>query len=351
MLHQSLYHTYKRFKTLQSHVITALPIVILMPHSACNCRCIMCDIWKDNKNRKQLYEADVEGLLANLQKWGTKQVLMSGGEALLNQHFFTLCQLLKKLKLKITLLSTGLTLKQHATEIVRRVDDVIVSLDGTEELHNRIRNISGAFARLREGIQALKSIMPHYRVTARTVIHRHNFRQWSSIIDTAKQLGVDQISFLPADVSSHAFNRQVLWSTERQEDVLIARDDLPLLEDIIDSLLHNYAFDFQNRFIAESPDKLKKIALYYGAVYGLNEFPYKKCNAPWVSAVIEADGTVRPCFFHKAYGNIHEQSLGAVLNSKQAVAFRQNLDTDADKTCKSCVCSLNLSPLSNPAHS
>ncbi|HVT84713.1 MAG TPA: hypothetical protein VHD35_05905, partial [Chitinophagaceae bacterium] len=60
---QSLYHTYKRYRTLQTGRITALPIVILMPHSACNCRCAMCDIWKDNQHLKQLTEKDITDLL------------------------------------------------------------------------------------------------------------------------------------------------------------------------------------------------------------------------------------------------------------------------------------------------
>jgi len=53
--------------------------VILMPHSACNCRCVMCDIWKGNHNLKQLTEEDITGLLTALKKFGTQQVLMSGG--------------------------------------------------------------------------------------------------------------------------------------------------------------------------------------------------------------------------------------------------------------------------------
>src|ERR1700743_1423087 len=95
MLLESLSHTYQRYRTLKTHKISALPIVILMPHSACNCRCVMCDIWKDNKNLKQLSEADLKGLLASLKQLGTKQVLMSGGEALLNTNFFRLCEILK----------------------------------------------------------------------------------------------------------------------------------------------------------------------------------------------------------------------------------------------------------------
>ena len=90
MFNQSIYQTYKRYRTLQTDVISSLPIVILMPHSACNCRCVMCDIWKENKNLKQLTENDILDLLVSLKKLGTQQVLMSGGEALLNPNFFQL---------------------------------------------------------------------------------------------------------------------------------------------------------------------------------------------------------------------------------------------------------------------
>src|SRR5580698_6225260 len=99
---QSLYHTFKRYRTLQSHKISAMPIVILMPHSACNCRCVMCDIWKDNKNLKQLTPEDVSKLMVSLKKLGTQRVLMSGGKALLNKNFFKLCEILKSAGIKVT---------------------------------------------------------------------------------------------------------------------------------------------------------------------------------------------------------------------------------------------------------
>jgi MoaA/NifB/PqqE/SkfB family radical SAM enzyme len=276
---------------------------------------------------------------------------MSGGEAMLNPRFFTLCGLLKTTGAKISLLSTGLTLKKNATQLLESVDDIIISLDGPEEIHDRIRNIPGAFAKMKEGIQHIKSVKPSYRITARTVIHQLNFNYWPAIIDTAKDIGVNQISFLPADVSSHAFNREVAWSSGRQNEILIPEDELTPLEDITNYIVKDYAVDFENHFIAESPAKLKNIVIYYKAVHGLNPFPFKKCNAPWVSAVIEADGSVRPCFFHKAFGNIHTQSLSAIMNGEAAKSFRQNLNMEQNDTCKRCVCYLNLSPRTNPASS
>src|ERR1051326_4957722 len=117
----SLYESFQRYRTLKTDVIRSLPIAIFMPHSACNCRCIMCDIWKDNKNLKQLTEKDIRGLLSSLRKFGTRQILMSGGEALLNSNFFRFCEILNNENIKITLLSTGLTIKKNAGQLVKCV--------------------------------------------------------------------------------------------------------------------------------------------------------------------------------------------------------------------------------------
>src|SRR6201996_14797 len=345
---QSLYDTFQRYRTLQTDVIRSLPVVILMPHSACNCRCVMCDIWKDNKNLKQLTEKDINGLLSSLKKFGTQTVVMSGGEALLNSKFFKLCEILKKEGIRISLLTTGLSIKNNADMLLRLVDDLVVSMDGDEPLHDAIRNIPNAFKKMREGVVHLKKLYPKYRITARTVIHRLNFRNWQNIINAAQEMGMDQISFLPADVSSHAFNRQTAWAEPRQHEILLAQRELPELQEAIYYILENNRELFENGFIAESPAKIQQIYQYYAAHYQLNPFPFKKCNAPWVSTVIEADGSVRPCFFHESVGNIRDSSLAEILNSEQSVNFRKKLDMQTNDTCVKCVCSLNLPPRMNP---
>jgi MoaA/NifB/PqqE/SkfB family radical SAM enzyme len=345
----ALYHTYQRYRTLQTHNITALPIVILMPHSACNCRCVMCDIWKDNKNLKQLTEQDVSGLLLSLKKFGTQNVAMSGGEALLNANFFKLCAILKTQKIKISLLTTGLTIKKNAEQLIKWVDEIVVSLDGDGPLHDAIRNIPGAFDKLKEGVQYIKSLKPNYKITARTVIHRLNFRNWENIITEAKTMGIDQVSFLPADVSSHAFNRQMAWEEPKQHEILLSERELPELLEVINRVVSKNE-SFNSGFIAESPEKIRQIYQYYAAFYNLNPFPFKKCNAPWVSTVIEANGDVRPCFFHDVIGNIRDSSLATILNSDKAFNFRKTLDMSTNATCVKCVCSLNLPPRMNPGN-
>lgn len=347
MQEQSLLHTIKRYKTLLSHKITVLPIAILMPHSACNCMCVMCDIWKGNKNAQQLKEDDIMNLMSTFKKLDTKRIIMSGGEALLNKNFFKFCEIIRKQNIKITLLSTGVTLEHHAQQIVDLVDEVIVSLDGDEKLHNEIRNLPSAFDKLKKGVQKIKSLNSNYLISGRSVIHNLNYKRWTKIIDAAKELSLNSISFLPADVTSQAFNREQPWQVTKQENLLIPKSELSSFKLILDELCIKYADDFSSKYILESPDKLNKIYQYYLAQQGMEAFPIKKCNAPWVSVVVEADGKVRPCFFHDTIGDIRSNELSNIINSPSTIEYRKQLDINKNTTCEKCVCYLNLSPRNN----
>jgi len=332
----------KRQLNLITHRIHTLPVLVLMPHSSCNCRCVMCDIWKANQTQQQLSPAILQAHLALFQKWGVRWVTLSGGEPLLHKNLWDFCQLLKSLKIKITLLSTGLLLQRHAESVVRWCDEVIVSLDGSREIHNRIRNIPNAYDKLAAGVAALRHIHPDFRVTGRTVLQQQNFRDLPEIIRSAHAIGLDQISFLAADVSTEAFNRPELWDEERSAIVALCPAEVPEFANIVEQVIADFAPDFECRYIAESPDKLRQLPRYYGALLGQNPFPPVTCNAPWVSAVIEAGGTVRPCFFHPSLGNIHDAPLDEILNHETAIQFRKHLQTGADPICEKCVCSLNL---------
>ena len=97
-------------------------------------------------------------------------------------------------------------------------------------------------------------------------------------------------------------------------------------------------------YIAESPLKLRRrLVQYYAALHGHGDFFPNNCNAPWVSSVVESDGTVRPCFFQPPLGNIYESgSLTEILNSPEALRWRRGLDTRRDAICRKCVCTLSL---------
>ena len=332
----------KRLLTRTTHRIFTLPVVVLMPHSRCNCRCVMCDIWKANQNHQELSREDLARHVDAFRKLNVQRVVLSGGEALMHTHLWTLCKLLRDLRIKITLLSTGLLLKPHASDIVRWTDEVIVSLDGGREVHDAIRNVPRAYDRLAEGVAALRAISSRFRVTARCVLQRRNFRDLPRILAAAHDLKLDQVSFLAADTFSTAFNRPESWDAGRVSDIALSPGEVDAFREILEETLRRHADDFGSGFIAESPDKLRRLPRTYAALNGDAAFPENTCNAPWVSAVIEADGTVRPCFFHRPLGNAHKQPLDALLNAPESIAFRRHLNVQNDPICRKCVCTLRL---------
>lgn len=320
--------------------VTRLPILILYPHSRCNCRCLMCDIWRD-RSRQEVSAADVAGWLAEWRTLGVRRIVLSGGEALLHSHLWDLCALLREAGIGITILTTGLLLARDAGRLALYCDDVVVSLDGPREVHDRIRDIPRAFDRLAEGVVALRAAGPEIAISGRCTVQQANFRELRATVAAARDLGLDRLSFLAADVTSEAFNRPGGWDSGRVSEVALRHEDLPVLAAELDALDCN---DCDSGFLAESPAKLRQRLLqHFSALLGEGDFAPVVCNAPWVSAVVEADGTVRPCFFQPPLGNLRQAgSLDALLNSPQAIAWRQGLDTRRDEICRRCVCSLSL---------
>lgn len=326
--------------------IAQLPILILYPHSRCNCRCLMCDIWRA-RGKGELGVEDVARWLPEWRALGVRRIVLSGGEALLHSDVHGFCEPLHAAGIGITLLSTGLLLRRDASRLVSWCDDVIVSLDGPREVHDRIRNVARAYDKLADGVAAVRAADPgpgRIAISGRCTVQRENFRDLRATARAARELGLDRLSFLAADVTSEAFNRPGGWDPERTSAVALEADDLPLLAAEIDALEREHTADFADGFLAESPEKLRRRLLqHFTALLGQGDFAPVECNAPWVSAVVEADGAVRPCFFQPALGNLRDAgSLAAVLNSSEAVAWRQGLDTARDVICRRCVCSLAL---------
>lgn len=315
---------------------------MLMPHSRCNCRCVMCDIWKANHEKRELSVEWLEKHADSFEALGVREVVLSGGEALMHSNLWNFCAVLRRKKMRMVILSTGLLLEKNAAKIIANLDEVIVSLDGSAETHDRIRNIPHGFEKISRGVGAIKKIDPSFRITARSVVQRENYSDFANTIRAAKAMGLDAISFLAADVSTVAFNRYEGWSGERVSEVALSAEEARDFERLLRESFVVLKEDYDTGFIVESPEKIMRIANYYNAINGNGSFPQPVCNAPWVSAVIESDGSVMPCFFHKPYGNIYENDFAAIINSEGAIKFRKSLNVKEDPVCRKCVCSLKL---------
>src|SRR4051812_36056050 len=92
----------QRIATKLTHRIYEMPVLVLMPHSRCNCRCVMCDIWKANADKKEISIEDLASHLQTFKKLRVKRVALSGGEALMHSNLWKFCEQLNSIGARIS---------------------------------------------------------------------------------------------------------------------------------------------------------------------------------------------------------------------------------------------------------
>jgi MoaA/NifB/PqqE/SkfB family radical SAM enzyme len=322
-----------------------LPLVIFYPTSRCNSRCVSCDWWRSS-GAGDLTLGEIERFAETLPSLGTRVVLFSGGEPLLRPEVFEAARLFRRRGVTLHLLTSGVLLDRSAEEVARHFAKVVISLDGSSEAsYQAVRGVA-ALSTVERGVARLRRIAPQVAASARATLHRLNFRELPNLIEHARAMALDRISFLAADVSSRAFGR---LRTVAADGLTLSCREIDEFERLVEETIARYAADFDSGFVAESPDTLRRLPRYYAALAGLAPFPPVTCNAPWMSVVVEADGAVRPCFFHEAIGNIREAPLDAIVK-RQLPAFRETLDISRNPVCTRCVCSMRASWRHAPWH-
>ena len=184
-----------------------LPLLIFYPTGRCNSRCVSCDWWKQS-GADDLTLEEIATIADALPDLGTRVIVFSGGEPLLRPEVFDAARLFRERGLELHLLTSGVLLERFADRVARQFSRVIVSLDATTgPLYERIRGVD-ALVTVCKGIARLRATAPEVTLTARATLHRANFRELPRLIEHARAMALDGISFLAADVSSPAFTRR-----------------------------------------------------------------------------------------------------------------------------------------------
>src|SRR5262249_48134025 len=156
-------------------------------------------------------------------------------------------------------------------------------LDGhTRELYRQVRGVDGLEA-VERGVRRLKELRPHLPIRARSTLHKRNFRALPDLIDKAASMGIDQVSFLTADVSSDSFGRGPAATVVNPHTMLLDPAEVDAFERVIDKALVSHAAAFRDGRVAERGERLRRLARYYRAQAGGGPFPEVRCNAPWAS--------------------------------------------------------------------
>ena len=80
----------------------------------------MCDIWKANADKREIARRSWRATSKPSGALHVQRVMLTGGEPLLHRNLWALCSQLQELRIRITLVTTGLLIEPHAADIARR---------------------------------------------------------------------------------------------------------------------------------------------------------------------------------------------------------------------------------------
>lgn len=306
-----------------------LRLLVLAVADRCDQRCRHCRIW-EGSTTPSLSLAERLRVVDEALAAGVSEALLTGGEPLLSPDLWPVAERLREGGVRLMLATNGMLLGRYATEVARVFDEVYVSLDGPNAaVHDAQRGVA-AFGRVAVGVAAMRAVAPALPVTARCVLHAGTIDAFAETIVAARGLGCRHVSFLPLDASSDAFGGRA----DERAALVPRAEQLARFETAVARLAQDGAFD--DGFIAERPEKLRGLAGHLRASRGDARFERPPCDAPWWSSVVEADGSLRPCFFHAPVGDVRE----GLVALRKGAGYRRALSgiRASNETCARCVC-------------
>lgn len=165
-------------------------VLIFYVLDTCNLRCNHCFYWKEVDNPKEAHSLEQIEKLARSLKEPLELLTLTGGEPFLRKDLVDIVHLFVKhthVK-RIHIASNGFTPEMN----VQKIKDMLAicggtritlqfSIDGFEDLHDRLRGRKGSFKNVCETVRMVNAIKdPRLAVSVATVIHQKNFSEFKA---------------------------------------------------------------------------------------------------------------------------------------------------------------------------
>jgi MoaA/NifB/PqqE/SkfB family radical SAM enzyme len=199
--------------------ITSKPRPFFVQYSllnACNARCVYC-----NSPFREDPQLDTEThikILSEFARLGAARIKFLGGEPLLRNDLDTLVQEVKHLGMRSAMVTSGLLIPKRM-DVIRMLDELIISIDGREEAHDHQRG-AGTWKMVMRGIELCAAEKIDFFLSA-FVTHK-SLGEIDWLLDLAEKLGV-MVNFQIPQYSTEVYGdaaRQWLPSAEEIQNVI-----------------------------------------------------------------------------------------------------------------------------------
>jgi radical SAM protein with 4Fe4S-binding SPASM domain len=311
----------------------------------CNLRCRMCGQWGDagvartediDKIKHWLSLDEIRTVLNEVRVF-KPNITLFGGEPLMHPEAMEIIRSVKSSGLHCLIITNGTMLGSFAEGVVEAgLDELNISIDGGQALHDEIRGVPGVFDRIMAGIAEVNIFKRKLSknkplINIQCTISKYNYDRLEQLLEVARQANASSLTF-----HNLIFLGQDLIEKQKPVDALLgcsSKDwqgfvfepgiDSKVLYQKIDALLsrkYEFDVDFYPNFSLEAMKE------YYGNPDYLPSEYAARCISPWVCTYIFPDGEVRPCLNCTfSYGNIKTGNFAKAWNSERAVFYRRTL--------------------------
>ena len=257
---------------------------------------------------------------------------------------------LKEKKLTTTIVTNGVRLVDSAEKLVKmQLEGLLVSLDGTEKVHNNIRGSTNNYQCLMEGIEEVcrlkkkhQSSLPY--IVFLVTISRDNVHELEKIFEIAEDVECDAVICYYSWFTTSEIGNQHTKIFQKRLDCTPTtwRGYLLPVEQVDTKAVQENVINIQSRrwkfryfFL---PDlTIEQIPQYYKNP--IETFRYARCIAPWLITEIMPNGDVATCRDFSDYitGNIARDSILQLWNNERYKLFRTTLrDEGLFPICSRC---------------
>lgn len=286
----------------------------------CNAGCVMCSAPRNENNELRL--ADIEGIFRDEFFRTFKYICFSGGETFLREDLPDVVDTILKLQRQIhyvAFLTNGLSpavIEKKMRKIINAVNGrnsttlalSISFLSMDRETYAKINNVADSYDRVMDTIDRMKILQKEFSIDVRlnTTIQPLNVRELPRLLNFSKKLNWP-IRFTGVNITKGYFN-----NFKRKDSLTFREDDLAFLEDFF-SRPHDGISEFNRAFWYD----------YLRIVKGNNRG--MPCVLLSYGLVIDANGELFSCVAPVIYGNVRDENLSDIWNSKKTKALKKRI--------------------------
>lgn len=299
----------------------------------CNLRCRHCGSRAGKPRNDELSTAEAADLFGQLAALGCKKITISGGEPMLRRDWAKLIESAAKTGMRVGMITNALSFDEEAARCAQAngLRAVGFSLDGTREVHDRIRGKVGHYERILRAMGVAAKIDLPFAIV--TFVNDLNLGRLDDLYELIKEQG--------------AFAWQVqlganMGNMKDNQELLISERQLPAFHAKLASLIR------RNDLRIDVGDCIG----YYGPEERIlrktnGGKPFSGCGAGIRVVGIESNGNVKGCLSMMAgyneagqgyvEGNIREKSLEEIWTSEHAFAYNRQWSPDSmEGFCRDC---------------